>query len=60
MSVNVPRLMSLQGFCMLFDEVASRSFLKRRCDRFEKTIEHLIKEIDALKNEDARLEESII
>jgi exonuclease VII small subunit len=45
---------------MLFDEVASRSFLKRRCDRFEKTIEHLIKEIDALKNEDARLEESII
>lgn len=59
LSVSVPRLISLQGFCMLFDEVASRSFLKRRCDRLERTIEHLLNEVDALKQQDRNLQSNI-
>jgi hypothetical protein len=54
-----PRAISVHGFCMLFDEVASRSFLRRRCDRLENTIEHLLKEVEGLKKQDAILQEEI-
>jgi hypothetical protein len=37
---------------MLFDEVASRSFLKRRTDRLEDQIERLLDEVEQLKSKD--------
>jgi hypothetical protein len=54
-SVVVPRLLSLEDYCKLFEEVASRSLLRKRADNTDVEIEKLKKEIAALKVSDINL-----
>ena len=58
-SIKTPRLISLQGFCFLFDECATRSVLTSKSKNFEKDIAQLRAEISELKKQDTSLQENI-
>ena len=54
-SVETPRLLSLIDYCKLFEEVASRSVLRKRADNTDSEIEKLKQEVAALKARDNKL-----